>query len=194
MSGISWSAEEVHLRLPTPSPRTTPSLLLTPRRAPCTPLPKRPLRARLMRSQECSTSRSRDLLSSELWPRQTTTQESFAELWSEELTAQARRPSGRQLEEIRRRLGPVPCHGNCVALVYNRQHQCMRSQAYEELPMNLKPKVQELLGGIKSFQFPRRRNIQNDSRETEVKAVHVVDRRLWGQWGLDPDRFTWRKS
>eukprot|EP00913_Durusdinium_trenchii_P005343 g4986.t1 len=102
-------------------------------------------------------------------------QESFAELWSEELTAQARRPSGRQLEEIRRRLGPVPCHGNCVALVYNRQHQCMRSQAYEELPMNLKPKVQELLGGIKSFQFPRRRPTAPEAPVEPTQPASAVD-------------------
>mmetsp|Transcript_68920 Transcript_68920/g.151961 ORF Transcript_68920/g.151961 Transcript_68920/m.151961 type:complete len:99 (+) Transcript_68920:236-532(+) len=94
------------------------------------------------------------------------------------------------MQELRHRLGPLPCHNHCVALVYDRQHQRMSTKASQELPVQLKPKVHHLLSELQSLQFPRKRDIQHYSHEVPVK-VHVVDRRKWGDWGLSEVRPAW---
>ncbi|CAE7942332.1 unnamed protein product, partial [Symbiodinium necroappetens] len=42
-------------------------------------------------------------------------------------------------------------------------------EAEQRLPRQLKPKVRELLRDIRAFQYPRRRNIQHEIREKEIR-------------------------
>ncbi|CAE7547314.1 unnamed protein product [Symbiodinium natans] len=71
-------------------------------------------------------------------------------------------------EVLRQHVGRPPCH-HCIATVYDRHFEREKDKAEERLPRQLKPKVQELLSDLRAFQYPRRRNIQHEIREKEIR-------------------------
>mmetsp|Transcript_54285 Transcript_54285/g.112739 ORF Transcript_54285/g.112739 Transcript_54285/m.112739 type:complete len:228 (+) Transcript_54285:24-707(+) len=69
---------------------------------------------------------------------------------------------------IRQHVGHPPCH-HCIATVYDRHFERQKDKAEQRLPRQLKPNVRELLRDIRAFQYPRRRNIQHEIREKEIR-------------------------
>ncbi|CAE7423809.1 unnamed protein product, partial [Symbiodinium pilosum] len=156
------------------------------RRGLLTPLPKTLQRARLLRGQS-KTSRMQPaaIADSQSWLDQSLMPETRS-TWQDSLmfrssmdwgwmsTQRDNLAESTVFEEevsftlLQQHLGRPPCH-NCIAMVYDRDLERERDQAEQELPPQLKPKVQELLGDIRAFQYPRRRNIQHEIREKEIR-------------------------
>ncbi|CAJ1425703.1 unnamed protein product [Effrenium voratum] len=130
----------------------TPQTPRTPRTR--TPLPRRPLKARLLRASRAEGEGPGSALASTAGPSVFQSYGPFQDsLFCETCeTCETRHEEAPPLQLIRERLGPAPCHC-CVALVYDRRPRAEAS----ELPTRFQPRVQHALSEIKTFQFPRRR-------------------------------------
>lgn len=110
--------------------------------------------------QEASTWQESLLLRSSLdWGWMSTQQDSLADSVLDDEVSFA---------VIRQHVGHPPCH-HCIATVYDRHFETRKDKAEQRLPRQLKPKVRELLRDIRAFQYPRRRNIQHEIREKEIR-------------------------